>query len=57
MDDINIILISGILDKKSKLRNLFEKEKNLISVGFYSDNNQTLSTFAKSFFLKKKVPI
>ena len=57
LDDINIILISGILDKKSKLRNLFEKEKNLISVGFYSDNNQTLSTIAKSFFLKKKIPI
>ena len=57
LDDINIILISGILDKKSKLRNLFEKEKDLISIGFYSDNNQTLSTIAKSFFLKKKVPI
>ena len=57
LDDINIILISGILDKKSKLRNLFEKERDLISVGFYSDNNQTLSTIAKSFFLKKKVPI
>ena len=54
LDDINIILISGILDKKSKLRNLFEKERNLVSVAFYSDNNQTLSTIAKSFFLKKK---
>ena len=41
LDDINIILISGILDKKSKLRNLFEKERNLVSVAFYSDNNQT----------------
>ena len=57
LDDINIILISGILDKKSKLRNLFEKEKDLVSVGFYSDNSQTLSTIAKSFFLKKKIPI
>ena len=57
LDDINIILISGILDKKSKLRNLFEKEKDLVSVGFYSDNNQTLSTIAKSFFLKKEIPI
>ena len=57
LDDINIILISGILDKKSKLRNLFEKEKDLISIGFYSDNNQTLSTIAKSFFSKKKIPI
>ena len=57
LDDINIIFISGILDKKSRLRNLFEKEKDLVSVCFYSDNNQTLSTIAKSFFLKKRIPI
>ncbi len=50
LEDIKIVLISNILDKKSKLRNLFEKEKNLVSIAFYSDNNQTLSTIAKSFF-------
>ena len=42
LDDIKIILISDILDKKSKLRNLFEKEKDLVSIAFYSDNNQTV---------------
>ena len=50
LDDIKIVLISNILDKKSKLRKFFEIEKDLISVAFYSDNNQTLSSIAKSFF-------
>ena len=57
LDDIKIILISNTLDKKSKLRNLFEKEKDLVSIAFYSDNNQTLSTITKTFFSKKNIPI
>ena len=57
LDDIKIILISNMLDKKSKLRNLFEKEKDLVSIAFYSDNNQTLSTITKNFFSKKNIPI
>ena len=57
LDDIKIVLISSILDKRSKLRNLFEKDKNLISVAFYLDNNQTLSAISKSFFLKRKISI
>ena len=57
LEDIKIVLISNILDKKSKLRNLFEKEKKLVSIAFYSDDNRTLSAIAKSFFLKKKIPI
>ncbi len=56
-DDIKIILISNILDKKSKLRNLFEKDDDLVSIAFYNDNNQTLSSISKSFFLKKKISI
>ena len=52
-----IILFSKILDKKSKLRNLFEKNANLISVAFYADNNQTLITIANNFFKKKKISI
>ena len=56
-DDVKIVLISNILEKKSKLRNLFEKDKNLISVAFYSDDNFTLSSIAKSFFFKRKISI
>ena len=57
LDDIKIILISNILDKKSKLRNLFEKEIDLVSIAFYSDNNQTLSAITKTFFSKKSISI
>ena len=53
-DDVKIILISTILDKKSKLRNLFEKDNDLISIAFYNDKNETLFSISKSFFLKKK---
>ena len=57
INNILIILISSILDKKSKLRNLFEKDKNLISVPFYLDNNQTLLNYANKFFKEKKISI
>ena len=57
INDIIFILISEILDKKSKLRNFFEKEKDLVSIAFYSDNNETLSTITKTFFSKKNIPI
>ena len=57
LDEIKIVLVSNILDKRSKLRNLFEKEKDLISIAFYSDNNQTLTAITKSFFLTKNIPI
>ncbi len=57
LDDIKIILISNILDKKSKLRNFFEKEIDLVSIAFYSDNNQTLSAIIKNFFSKKNISI
>ena len=56
-DDIKIIIISNLLDKKSKLRNLFEKDNDLVAIAFYSDNNQTLSSISKSFFLKKNISI
>ena len=57
LDDIKIIFISGVLDKKSKLRNLFEKDNDLVAIAFYNDSNETLSAISKSFFLKKNIPI
>ncbi len=53
--DIKIILNSGILEKKSKLRSLFEKNKNIICVPFYADSNQTLSKIINNFFREKKI--
>ena len=52
-----MILISDKLEKKTKIRNLFEKEKNLICIPFYTDNFQSLSYIAKDFFKKINIPI
>lgn len=57
INDSYIILIADKLDKKSKLRNLFEKGKNLICVPFYSDNYQSLFYLADNFFKKKNIPV
>ena len=57
IDDTKIILSAGILDKKSKIRNYFEKNKNNICIAFYDDNNQTLSTIAINFLREKKISI
>ena len=37
-----IIFNSAALEKKSKIRQLFEKEKKLVCVPFYEDNNATI---------------
>ena len=55
--DISIIINSGSLEKKSKLRNFFEKQKKMICVPFYEDNNETLSKLAKNFFIKNNISI
>ena len=55
--DLYIVIIAENLEKKSKLRNLFEKDKKLICVSFYPDNEQTLSKLAHEFFNKKKILI
>ena len=57
IEDITIIIVASILDKKSKLRNFFEKEKNTICIPFYSDQNRTLSFLANNFFKEKKISI
>tara|TARA_Y100000590_G_scaffold6780_1_gene8769 strand:+ start:2258 stop:3256 length:999 start_codon:yes stop_codon:yes gene_type:complete len=57
IDDIKIVLASHILEKKSKLRNYFEKGKDIICIAFYADNNQTLSRIAFSFFKDNKISI
>ena len=55
--DITIILSAKILEKKSKLRNFFEKEKKIICVPFYVDSNQTLNSIVLKFFKEKKISI
>ena len=55
--DILFVLNSKNLEKKSTLRKLFEKEKTVICVPFYEDNNQTLNSIISQFFRNKKIPI
>jgi DNA polymerase III subunit delta len=56
-EDIQIILNSKSLEKKSTLRKLFEKEKSALCIPFYEDNNQTLNSIISLFFRNKKIPI
>ena len=57
IDKIKIIFNSDNLEKKSKLRNLFEKEKDFICIPFYEDNEKSLSLIAQNFFRQKNVKI
>jgi len=57
LEDTTIILNSDNLEKKSKLRSFFEKDKKLICVAFYPDNIQTLSKLAHNFLRDKKISI
>ena len=53
--DIKFILKTGILEKKSKLRNFFEVNKNLVIVPFYEDDINSLSTIALNFIKKHNI--
>ena len=56
IDDIILMLNSETLDKKSKLRNLFEKSKNkLVSIAFYPDNFDTLLRIARQALRERKI--
>jgi len=57
LEDTTIIINAENLEKKSKLRSFFEKDKNLICVPFYPDNDQTLSKIAYNFLKDKKISI
>jgi DNA polymerase III subunit delta len=55
--DLTIVLNASILEKKSKLRNYFEKNKETICVPFYADNQQTLMNIVINFFKENKILI
>ena len=55
--NIKIIINAGILETRSKIRSLFEKQKNLICIPTYQDNNDTLSKLAAIFFKDEKISI
>ena len=57
LSDIIIILNAENLDKKSKLRSYFEKDKAYICVPFYPDTEQTLIKLCYDYLKKKKISI
>jgi len=57
IENIYLIINSENLDKKSKLRSFFEKEKNLVCIAFYPDDMETLLKIAANFFKKINIPI
>ena len=55
--NIKIIINADILETRSKLRSLFEKNKDLVCIPTYPDNNETLSKLTTIFFKKENIPI
>ena len=55
--NVKIIINAGLLETKSKLRSLFEKDRNLICIPTYPDTNETLSKLSSVFFNKEKILI
>ena len=58
INDIIFILNSEVLEKKSKLRNFFEKSKTqLVSIAFYPDNFDTLFRIAQKTFKERNISL
>ncbi|MBD1164288.1 DNA polymerase III subunit delta [Pelagibacterales bacterium SAG-MED13] len=55
LDDVVIILSAKRLEKRSKIRNFFEKNKNGLCIPFYKDTNQALITIAQKFLKENNV--
>ena len=55
--DTKIILISGILETKNKLRKFFEKDESVLCIPFYPDDFRTLNLIASNFLKKIKISI
>ena len=57
ISQVLVVLNSENLEKKSKLRSLYEKSKDLICVAFYEDNQQSLSIFANRYLQSKNMKL
>tara|TARA_B100000886_G_scaffold195574_1_gene134759 strand:- start:888 stop:1868 length:981 start_codon:yes stop_codon:yes gene_type:complete len=52
-----IIIKSGVLERRSKLRTLFEKNKNLVTIPFYEDEIRNLIPILSIFLNKNGIKI
>ena len=55
--NIKIIINAGVLETRSKLRSFFEKNKNLVCIPTYPDNNNTLIKLTSTFLRKENISI
>ena len=55
--DLKIIIKATALDKKSKLRNYFEKNKSTVITAFYEDNYQSLLQMVQNIFSEKNINV
>ena len=55
--DIKIVIKSLNLEKKSKLRNLFEKEKELVCTPVYEDDTRSLSFLLNNFLREQNLSL
>jgi len=51
---IRFLLIAGILDKKSKIRKMFETKKELATFACYKDNERTLNNYVRNLLINYK---
>ena len=56
-DNIILLIFSKILEKKSKLRNFFEKQKKAICIPCYLDNEKDLEMIARLELKKNKISL
>ena len=57
ISNIKIIINCGLLEKKSKLRNLFEIDKSLIVIPVYEDDARSLTPIIQKFLIENKIKL
>ena len=57
LEGSKLILLSKILEKRSKIRKLFEKEDKIVCVPVYKDDDNALNNIALKFFREKKISV
>tara|TARA_B100000989_G_scaffold236511_1_gene183387 strand:- start:461 stop:1462 length:1002 start_codon:yes stop_codon:yes gene_type:complete len=55
--EVKIILNAGLLEKRSKLRMTYEKNKKLVIIPTYKDTSQTLIEITRKFFNNYKISL
>ncbi len=57
ISNIKIIINCGLLEKKSKLRSLFEIDKSLIVIPVYEDDARSLTPIIQKFLIENKIKL